>query len=191
MMVEVFKRETKLEPPVEPFQRLIAAPDILQKLWEKIAEIDVTTDVTTITITGLDILKDKAYVILFTVKNPTGTTSWYNLFVNGDTIETNYYSQRYYADGASVGAARGNVAYCFHCDAGQNAFGEALLVRDPSGYARARSSTCTRDGSSITIFDFAVVKTATVTNITRIDIVATVADAIGTGSKLLLFRVGR
>jgi len=155
-----------------------------------IREIEVKTDTTTVTITELDVNRDRAYLLIIIIKNPTGSTSNYYLFVEGDTILTNYYTQYLDCDGTAIGAGRWNMPNIAVVHAGDNALLEVLLTRDVDGYARFTSRINRRPAASIRITIQFGAKTAPVTNITRIDIVSAVTNAIGVGSKILIYAIG-
>jgi hypothetical protein len=154
---------------------------------KKVAEISVTSDVTQITITGLDINTDKFYLIIGYIKNPTASLEVIALYVEGDTTSTNYYNQDFYVSGSSTGAGRGNSPYILDVSGGSNVGFLIFLLRDTSGYPRACSISTQDNVGSILIRSKAWTKTATVTNITRIDLVASVTNGIGAGSRIIIY----
>jgi len=154
---------------------------------KKVAEVDVTSAVTSITVTGLDINTHKFYLIIFMVKNPTAGGVWYHLCVEGDTTLTNYYSQYAYWSGTGGGAGRSNDACISSEYAGDEGGVLILVARSPSGYPHAWSFRAQRVGANVSIELYHACKTAAVTNITRIDIVASAAGGIGAGSKLIIY----
>jgi len=154
---------------------------------KKVAEVDVAVNTTTITITGLDINTDKFYLLLFKTKNPTATDSHYYLFVEGDLTIANYYNQYIAGSGTTVSAARASGPSIIYVATGERGFCAIWLIRDPDGYPRYYSSITRYPGASITNVSRTGSKTATVINITRIDLQASVADAIGAGSKLIIY----
>jgi len=153
----------------------------------KVAEIDVAADTTSMTITGLDINTDKFYLLLFKTKNPTASGSGYCLFVEGDLVTTNYYNQNVYGDGASVGGTRENIPRIIYLPAGERGSCTVWLFRDPDGYPRYFSTIARATGATMILVIRDGSKTATVTNITRIDVQSEVTNAIGAGSKLIIY----
>jgi len=119
--------------------------------WERIAEVDVDADTTQITVTGLDINAHKCYLIFLIVKNPTGSFSKYNLFVENDLTETNYYHQWLEASGTAVGASRVNDARCLVLSGGDSGACVVCLFRDTAGYPRFTTHQTRRIGASITV----------------------------------------
>jgi len=57
--------------------------------WEKIAEIKPTTDITQITITGLDLQTHKEYELIGFIKNPLTEYVRVRLYFNGDLTDAN------------------------------------------------------------------------------------------------------
>jgi len=159
--------------------------------WEKIVETEVTgAAVTSITVTGLDLDDAKAYVLLFKVTNPTASASAYSLFLNNDTTATNYYRQFLYGAGTAISARRDNNAAVWSADPGEETIGWFLMIRDPAGLVKGISLDTRRDPAWIwgAFQNYGWVTTA---NVTRIDIVASITDAIGIGSKVIMFKVSK
>jgi len=158
---------------------------------EKIVEDEVTAaegDQTTLTYTGLDLDAAKAYLMLLMFTNPTTSTAEYSLFYNNDTVAANYYNQALWASGTTIYASRANNAHISGAVAGQQANVTLWIFRDPAGYVRAIPFENLREPASIVLRIRSHIWVTTA-NVTRIDIMATVAGAIGVGSKVLIFRV--
>lgn len=155
--------------------------------WEKIVEVDVTENTTTITITGLDLDAAKAYMILFKRKNPLALTSSIYVYFNNDTDLANYIHQWLDANGTTLTANRTNSASFAYTEAGESGFVVAHIMRTPDGFPRI---TCLENRRETTLMIGIKSNLYTVNiNVTRIDIVAFQAGAIGAGSKLILFKV--
>jgi len=159
--------------------------------WEKIAEVILTSNVTRIDFTGLDINTHKAYLLIYTAKNPTTSTSGINFYVENDTTSANYYKEYVQIDGTTVTAGRVNDPNIVYFPAGDRVAGYVYFFRDPDGYYKAVGYNCYGTGSGVSMCFGVISKTATVTNITQINIVAGVANSIGAGSKFLLFKVSK
>lgn len=155
--------------------------------FKKVAEYTATTDVTQITFTGLDINTDKFYYIIFNTSNPTASDSYFSLYVENDLTATNYYCQYIYSYGATIVADSRNNAYIGWIADGQCGVFSILLIRAPTGYPRAISSGTYRGGTGPSQTHLCWTKLATVTNVTRIDIVASTANSIGAGSKIIIY----
>jgi len=154
---------------------------------KKVAEIDVSSDITQITITGLNINTDKFYLLIFKAKNPTSSETAYYIFFEGDTNPANYYTQDYVSTGSSYASARFNAPRIGYNYAGENMFTLALIIRDVDGIPRWGAITTRRPINVVERGGYGGGKTAAVTNITRIDIVSSIANAIGAGSKIIMY----
>jgi len=173
-----------------PLAQIPTIPDAKLEIppgLKEVAEIDVTADTTQITITGLDILADKFYWLILSMKNPTATAAEIAIYINGDTTATNYYVQKLGADGATISADRKNDNEPWYCAAGQNCLGWALLTLTPDGYATIYSAFNWTELAAVTLSNRYTQHKVAQTNITRLDFICDVTNAIGAGSKLLIF----
>jgi len=157
----------------------------------KVSEVEVSSDCTYVDFTGLDGNSAWFYVLFATIKNPTASGSGYNLFVNGDTTETNYYNQWINIDGTSRNSDRENRPWAVYNEAGVKNFYEVIISKDPDGYFRYVGKGNRREGSNVILVLTAGCKTATISNITSLRIQSSVSGAIGTGSKFILFKARR
>lgn len=167
------------------------AVDVSSNVMEKVSEVNVSSDCTYVDFTGLDGDDEQPYLIYCNIKNPTTGAVGYNLFVNGDTIETNYYYQQILIDGTNSSPARGNHARILSVPASQAGFAEATILKDVNGYYRAISSQSRDVGSNVKLMLGTVCKTGTITNITSLRLSATATGGIGAGSRITLFKVRR
>lgn len=159
--------------------------------WQKVTEVDVSSDCDYVDFTGLDINSDWFYKILTTIKNPTASYTYYSINVEGDYTSTNYYGQYLLGNGTSASADRGNAAVFCSIESGDRFLSQVSISKDPDGYFRAFSVSSRNSGSSVKIESRAIVKTATVSNITQIRIQASETGGIGAGSKFILLRTKR
>jgi len=156
--------------------------------WIKVAEVDVSgAAVTNIDISGLDLDSHKSYQLWFKVHNPLGVGSAYRVFFNADYTLTNYTRQVLWADGTSIGSVR--VDGCDLCDApdGRDAFAIAEIMRTPDGYPRFMSRY-QKDNPAYVVLVMDYVAWETAANVTSIRVASEQTDAIGVGSKLILYR---
>lgn len=156
--------------------------------WEKIVDEELLANATDITITGLDLDADKAYMIICTIKNPQGSNSGIYLYYNNDTTIANYTQQWLRADNTTITAQRQNQPYFVYVHAGQNVLVTGFIMRSPDGYPIEVLFNADNVTAGMRIFNRVVFWNNT-NNVTRIDIHALVANAIGIGSKLLIFKV--
>lgn len=143
--------------------------------------------VTSIDIQNLDINTHKSYRIECEFANATATTSYISFYVNGDTTSSNYYAQSMSRSGTASGGGRGNNA--IHVSLIGNSesavYGVIGLV---NGKYILRSNTTMDEGATIVVADEVVTKVASITNITQLTIMSSVANAIGVGSKVRIYR---
>jgi len=163
--------------------------DKMPSTWEKIAEYVAPSDVTNIDFTGLDINEDGFYVLFFHVKNPAGANAALYLFVEGDYTATNYYCQYLRGDGTTVSGNRVNNPTIGYVFSGETVNGIVYIYRDVDGYFRYLTLFSYKPAASIRVEIRAGAKTAPVSNITQLRVHATVAGAIGEGSRFILCRV--
>ena len=157
--------------------------------WKVLAELEVEEDCDYVDFTNLDINRDWEYYLDVTIKNPTGSTSRYYLFIEGDYTITNYYSQYVYATDTSLSAGRQNYPSVGDLITGERALFNIKIAKDPDGYFRYFVTINFRTGSNQAILLRAGSKTAPVSNITSIRVAAQVSGAIGAGSRFILARV--
>jgi hypothetical protein len=153
----------------------------------KVMEINVTSNTTQVTITGLDINTDKFYLMFTKWKNSTTTRAPISMYVEGDTTATNYYVQFLGADGATLGANRENDAYIADIQAGNEYTQLILMQRTPNGYPVAISVGQRWVGSAVSNETRIWSRVATTANITRLDFIGGVEYEIGAGSRIIIF----
>jgi len=166
--------------------------NLTPNLMEKVAEVEVSSDCAYVDFTGLDGSSAWFYVLYSSIKNPvTTSSSRYNIFVNGDNSEANYYTQWCYADGTSRNSSRANDATILFLSPSTKGFSCVEITKDMEGYYRWLARECRYDGSNVQLEFRAGCKTATITNITSLRVQASASDGIGAGSKFVLFKVRR
>jgi len=156
--------------------------------WQKIAEVVADVDVTTLTVTGLDLDAGKIYLLFFKTSNPTTAASIYYIFFNADSTLANYYTQTVFGYGTTVGAARANRPDFAYAPAGESCSTFAWVQRAPDGYVRLSLVTNRRTPASIEHVARSI-SWVTAANVTQIDITASQASGIGAGSKLIIFKL--
>lgn len=144
--------------------------------------------VTSVQFTGLDINTHKSYRVEIDLYNPTVSTSTYSIFFNNDLVDTNYYRQYIYANGASITAARSNDAIILTLTASTNGSAEGPVSLDVGGRPRVTMNESRYNSTTTELVTKTIVKTGTVANVTQIDIVGSVASSIGIGTKIRIYR---
>ena len=190
-LFKVNSSEDALEASTNTDSEIAEAVNVAANVIEKVAEVEVSSDCDYVEFTGLDGNSAWFYILFFTIKNSSGSDTGYRTYVNGDTENTNYYVQNIIGNGSSISSARGNSAEIGYVAAGERLSIEATITKDPDGYFRVYSKQNRYIGSNVQVDIRAVCKTATITNITSLRVQSSVADAIGAGSKFILFKARR
>ena len=138
-------------------------------IWSKTITGSAVTSVTTNGEVTLDGNAHCGYRFEFIIVNPAGAASDYRLYVNNDTTDANYYFFRnYYGAGAGTPAPSNDALIVAAMAASTTAFicGEIMLSAD--GYVTISGHAIQSNNYGIM---FSWRKTATIANLTRIDIV--------------------
>lgn len=133
------------------------------------------------------LLGEKQYRIEVSLKeDTTGTDTSINLYVNGDTTATNYYSQQLQVNGTSVVAARNNTAYIGFIKQNTGFTTGTVSVINGDLYGNFH---CTRLESSVPrIFMYSLSNAVTTFNsITDIRI-SGATDGLGVGTRIRILR---
>lgn len=138
--------------------------------------------VTSIDIAGLDINAHNGYRIEIEIAG--GVSTALSMYINGDTTPTNYYQETLQATGATVGSSNNNNAVI---TSGAYAFikGAMALI---GGIMRYTGTAIVGTTTGMYVYNKSLGKTASVANITQITLIASVASAIGIGSKVRIYR---
>jgi len=158
------------------------------KDWQVLAEVEVASDCDYVDFTGLDINRDWEYYLDVIIKNPTGSVSFYYLFVENDYTIANYYIQYILGYGTNLLVSRPNRPEIMALNGGDQSLSNIRIVRDPDGYFRFTVINSKRVGSAVELPLYAGSKTSPVLNITSIRISAEVSGGIGAGSRFILAR---
>lgn len=193
----ITKRKDDRDPPRQR-NNLLQIERALNALSKKLARLsgpvfDYTVSggaVSSINIPNLDINRDGRYELVLDYVN-AGTTSGIELFVNGDTTSSNYYSQQIYALGTGqANKAAWNIPYISYASAN----GICSVKCDVflcAGYFIAMSDDTRDIGSSLYSQSFKVAKTnTTISNITSLTVASTVASMLGVGTRVRLYAKG-
>ena len=148
-----------------------------------IADIEVTSDTTSVDITGLSIDKDSEYMLVSDIVNGT-TVNEYYLLANNNLTLTNYYMQELVAFGTGVASARGNTSkFSFVASSGKS-FSITNIKLTNNGYFTFQSNVNRDIGSGIILDKFYGTSTFTMTSITSLRI-SSATSAIGSRFQLI------
>ncbi len=154
------------------FTRTITAGNIANAFHLLVSTVIHSVSVTTITFSGLDLGTDGMYYIVMAWKNGTAGTITAKLFVEGDYLATNYYTQSLKIDHATVTGERTNSNYFCIADGNSESLCISQLIRDPIGMIRIHSVVNYGDASGVKSRTYDIATVAAVTNVTTIDIVS-------------------
>ena len=87
-------------------------------------------------VTGLDLATDSTYEVEFVLKNAGGSALNPNVFMNGDAVAANYYSQIDYGNAGTPAAARTNSASWGGVPASGSVIIHGKLKHDADGLIR-------------------------------------------------------
>lgn len=153
-----------------------------------LSEITTTALATTIQFTGLDINAHKGYRLEICYVASAAATHPVSLYVNALTTATDYYSQYVQADAGTVASGRLNSAQIFAGITGSRILALVDINIVPAGYVFANSEEARNVGSALMNLNYKVSLVPTVTNITSLSITAGIADGIGIGTVVRIYR---
>lgn len=170
---------------------IIAHRSVVKNEYQKLADITVSSATTNVDITGLNIGKDEEIVLVCDINSVNSDHEMY-LTVNGNNTITNYWHQRMYGAGATVGGARANTPLFIGLLNGKKGFVNSKIKLTNNGYFVFQSSTI-RDYTTIEPFiqEYYGTSTFTMTSITSLRIASSGANGLGTGSRFQLYRVAK
>ena len=154
-----------------------------------VQHVDVTSNTTSVSFTGLNINADGYYVLMGGGRNETGNVVIYKIYANNDTTDTNYYSQKFQAGGTDLFYNRQNLPLFSRVGIGEHASFFSLIYLDPEQHMRSLTHTSTGTPSSMYLIYYYATSVSTFTNITRIDITADQTDGIRAGSWFTLYKL--
>lgn len=135
----------------------------------------------------LDLNTHKRYRIEIDIVNSTASAMSLRVFINGDTVLTNYYNQWGSFANTSVAGSRVNSANILSFDANSVCTGNYVLSMT-DGYASIVGSFLKGVGSAVQLLPSSTSKTAKVSNVTGLTFTSNVSNSIGIGSKFRIYR---
>jgi len=153
--------------------------------WQKIAEINITSAVSSYTFTGLNGNVDKVYRLQLTLKNDAATTTVYDLRPND--LMTNMLSVHITSDGTTLyqGSYSDRLAIGF-TPGGHTDTMDVIFMAE-TGRIRGMHSRIGRQAATNSSWGGRWAETTT--NITSITIGSLLGSGIGVGSKLILYKL--
>jgi hypothetical protein len=148
-----------------------------------------TSNVTYVDVPGLDINSHWGYWFYVVMYNPQASSAPLYLYVNGDYTNTNYYNRYILASGTTVFTNLVNGPNIGGALAGERMACIGFLTLAPGGVPYALTYFPRRQGSSLEVAVQGWTYTVSVSNITSLRFASGVAGGIGTGSKILIYRL--
>lgn len=137
---------------------------------------------------GLDIIAHKGYRIEADLKNATASGLGISLFANNDLVQANYASVAIYSNGSTISSSSLVYAYIGQCDASVGCSITANLSLSATGFYRWSSINCRGTLSVPISYILTGLKKATISNITQLTLVSSVANSLAVGSRIRIFR---
>ena len=158
---------------------------------EKVADITVASNTTQVDISSLSIDKDSEYLLVSDISNGSGTDTQIALTVNDVTTGTSYYRQRIRGDGSSASALRANDARVFDLGTGVKGLAYSHIKLSNIGAATSQNYGIMQQGtSSIFLQNHFISSTSeAITSITKLNIVASATNGVGTDSRFILYKL--
>lgn len=156
--------------------------------YELVSDIIVSSATTSVDFTGLNF--DKTDDLMLVSDVVAGTTGGAILvFVNNNYTNTNYYTQRVYANSSTVGAYRLNYGYFLDADANKKNMSIVNIKLSNSGYFVAQSqATISYVDNTSYLSKYSTASTFTMTSITSLRVASLNATQIGVGSRFQLYK---
>ena len=155
---------------------------------ELIEDKTIASATTSVTFSGLNLTKEDSLLLVSDYQNNNANAPLY-LYANNNQTPSNYYYQYLLADGTSVVGNRTNNPTYTYANANEKAFTIVPIKLTNDGYFTAQVSENADYGTSgIRLTAEVISSTFTATTITQLDIVSSVANAIGVGSRFILYR---
>jgi hypothetical protein len=151
--------------------------------WKVVYENTLTSNVSYIDITGLDINTDKEYHLTLIPKEENATRTFF-LFVNGDYNANNYLAQGIYSQGTNMYVVNQYGAFIISGigTAPISSFAKVIIAKDSRNYIRYKILS---EKGGIHFYDMSAIHTTTDSNLTTLRIKPS-NDIIEAGTYILL-----
>ena len=156
---------------------------------EKVADIIVPSNTTSVDITGLDIGKDGEYYLVSDWVNGIASTNAIYLFVNGNNTTSNYYYQGLNANATTITAGRSAEAILSQASGPLKSFLTSNIKLTNSGYFVSQSNSNRNYGSGIILEKDYLTSTFTMSGVTSIRLHSPNANGIGANSRFTLYKM--
>jgi hypothetical protein len=162
-------------------------PPIPTNYLECVKDITVVGHQTNVDITGLNMTVDLWYRVLIKTANASGSTIGLEIYFDSDYTATNYYSEYMDADGTTLIASRLNTPNFEGLTTLQQVMCSMEITQDLANYTRCISMS-NRYAPNIMSSLYRNVCHNVAGSFTAIRIHSTVASAISSGTRILIYR---
>jgi hypothetical protein len=146
---------------------------------------------TNITISGLNLAADSTYFIEYAIKHAAASAT-YSLFVNGDTVTTNYDTENFGMNaGANGGTGTNNAAMATSMTSGLIINGQAYLRLDADGKPSFQGTHAYMQSTPIRAITIFAVTHRTAANLTSFTLNSSTASGFAVGSYIRVYRVSK
>lgn len=153
-----------------------------------VSETEVTgSAVTSVDITDLDMNTDKSYRVEIEWANTVGAASL-RLYINGDTTNSNYYSQTLWVDDTTVVGSRVNIPNIAFVDSAVDTFIVGTVGTALDNRCRSQWQSNDSTGATTAMRLYEVISTTQFTNITQMTFTGQASGSIGVGTKIRIYR---
>jgi hypothetical protein len=157
----------------------------------KEADITTTANATQVDISSLSIGKDSEYLLVSYLTGTAGD-AFLRAYVNDNTTAGNYYAQRISAASSTAAASRDNDARIavYNGSVAPNVLYTHIKLSEIGAYTAQSYNIIFSGNSGIQLWNQFVSSTAeNITSITKINLSASVSNAIGSGSRFELYKL--
>ena len=123
------------------------------------------------------------------MSNTSVNTSFYSLYFNNNTTDTNYYIQNLYASSTSVGGERANSSRMLGLTTTSKSIDVVKFKLTNSGYIVYQCNSTKPLSSAVEIGCVYATTTFTATSVTEVRVTGSVANSIGIGSRFQLYKI--
>ena len=162
---------------------------IFEGNFNVVSDITVSTACDYVDFTGLDGNSAIEYRLSMVLQNNGSGYTNHRIFINADYNITDYYRQNLLADDTTISGGRANDNNISYVNSGSVTRIDGTITIDSGNYVDWIESERRYRGSSLSLLEFRVITTFTVTNLTSIRIGSSIANGIGVGSRLILTKV--
>jgi len=155
--------------------------------WGLLHEIKVDKDRTRIDVENLDILEDATYFMVFIPNNPTSEKARYWGFINGDSIPVYCTAYLEIHGGRREAGYYANKPYLGLAAAHSSGLTTFTLLLDGTNHARWKTWATSGTPNSLVESSRGTYYREKVENVTEFSISADIKNALGAGSKLLIY----